>query len=96
MIIRTGYVLRQLAIFGPALMHGMSVLELLGTEIIEHISRPFGFAIRLRQHILTGISKAYPPYARSGRTYRARKSRRIDRLQRIPNVDLPLGVRIGN
>ena len=96
MIIRTGDVLGRAFFLRPGGMYGVSVLKLLGGKVPEHIPRPIRLAVGLRQHILRRVPEPDVTHAGGIRADGAGQPCGVNALQRVPGVDLPLGVSIGD
>ena len=96
MVIGTGNVLGRSVFLWPCGMYAVSVLKLLGGKVPEHIPCPLRLAICLCQHILRRVPETDAPHAGGVRADGAGQPCGVDALQRVPCVDLPLGVSVGD
>ena len=92
MIIRAGNILRRTFFLRPGGMNGMAVLQLLRSQIPQHLLGPFWLSICLGQHVLGRIPEANPAHAGGVRADGTGITGGLDTLQRIPCVDHPIGV----
>ena len=96
MVVRAGDILRRAFFFGPGGVDGVAILELLGGKIKEHFLRPFRLAVHLRQHILRRVAEADAAHAGGVRADGSRIAGGLHALHRIPRIDYPHGVFVGN
>ena len=75
-------------------MYGMAVFKLLGSQIFQHFIGPFRLTVCLGQHVLGAVPEPDSPHARGIGADGTGIPGGLHALQRIPDIDFPLGIGI--